>query len=88
MNNLTQHAYKRSQQRGIPPFVMELILDYGSCLHRHGADVYYLDKSGRRALKRELGAKIYARIEDQLNVYVVSDSNVITVAHRNERIKH
>jgi len=88
MNNLTQHAYLRSQQRGIPPFVMELIMDYGSSVRCHGAEVHYLDKPGRQALKRALGPKIYARIEDQLNVYVVADKNVITVAHRTKRIKH
>ena len=88
MNNLTQHAYLRSQQRGIPPFVMGLILDYGSCKYSHGAVVYYLDKNSRRALKRHLGPKIYTRMEDQFDVYVVADNNVITVAHRTKRMKH
>ena len=88
MNNLTQHAHKRSQQRGIPPFVMELIMDYGRCVRRHGADKHFLDKPSRRALKRDLGTKIYTRIEDQLNVYVVADKNVITAAHRTKRIRH
>ena len=88
MNNLTQHAHKRSQQRGIPPFVLGLVTDYGQCKYSHGAEVYFLDKRGRRNLKRELGKQIYARIEDQLNVYVVLDGSVITVAHRIHRIKH
>ena len=60
----------------------------GRCQRRHGADVHYLDKSCRRALKRDLGTKKYARIEDKLNVYVVADDKVITVAHRTKRIKH
>lgn len=88
MNNMTQHAQARSQQRGIPPFVAELIMDYGQCIRRHGADVHFIDKAGRKALKRELGTKIYARIEDQLNIYVVARDEVITVAHRVKRIKH
>jgi hypothetical protein len=88
MNNLSQHARIRSQQRGISPFVMELILDYGRCQRRHGADVHYLDKSCRRALKRDLGTKKYARIEGKLDVYVVAAKEVITVAHRIKRIKH
>ena len=88
MNNLTQHAHKRSQQRGIPPFILGLIIDYGNCKYSHGAEVYFLDKRGRQRLKRELGRKDYARIEDQLNVYVVLDGCVVTVAHRTHRIKH
>ena len=66
---------------------MELILDYGSCKRSHGAEVYYLDKRGRYALERELGKKRYAHVEDQLNIYVVEDTRVITVAHRTKRIK-
>jgi hypothetical protein len=88
MNNLTQHAHKRSQQRCIPPFILGLIMDYGKCKYSHGAEVYYLDNHGRRQLKKELGRKIYARIEDQLNVYVVMNGSVITTAHRIQRIKH
>ena len=88
MNNMTQHAQKRSQQRGIPPFIHGLIIDYGQCKYSHGAEVHFLDKAGRRKLQRELGRKVYARIEDQLNIYVVLDGSVITVAHRVHRIKH
>lgn len=88
MNDVTEHARKRSQQRAIPTFVMGLVLDYGRIAYRHGAEVAYLDKAGRRALKRDLGRKVYARIEDQLDVYVVADGSVITTAHREKRIKH
>ena len=62
-------------------------MDYGRCAHRHGAKVYFLDKAGRKELKREFGSKVYARIEDQLDVYVVEDGAVITVAHRLGRMK-
>ena len=83
----TKHAAKRSQQRAIPPFIANLILDYGRVTRRHGADCYYLDKVARKELRRELGKKIYARIQDQLNIYVVENKGVLTVAHRVKRIK-
>lgn len=88
MNYMTEHAQRRSQQRGISPFILGLIIDFGQCTYRHGAEVYFLDKLGRRKLQRELGKKVYARFEDQLNIYVVLDGSVITVAHRIHRIKH
>ena len=88
LNDITEHAKKRGQQRAIPIFVAELVLDYGCVVYRHGAEVAYLDKAARKALKRDMGPKIYSRIEDQLDVYVVADGSVITIAHRGKRIKH
>lgn len=88
MNYLTEHALTRTQQRCIPPFILGLIIDHGQCKYSHGAEVYFLDKTGRRKLQKELGRKVYARIEDQLNIYVVLDEQVITAAHRVHRIKH
>lgn len=88
INDITRHARKRSQQRAIAPFVMELIMNYGRVTHRHGAEVTSLDKAGRKELKRYLGHKVYVKIEDQLNVYVVADGSIITTAHRDKRIRH
>ena len=84
----TKHAVRRCQQRGIPPFVVELVLDHGRVTRRHGADCYYLDKRARKEIRRQLGKRIYARVRDQLNIYVVHEGAILTVAHRTTRIKH
>ena len=84
---LTNHAATRSKQRAIPNFVVDLILDHGARVRRNGADIVFLDKRARNNLRRELGARILARIEDQLDVYVVEeDGVVITVGHRLNKI--
>ena len=93
MNNsiaFTKHAFKRCQQRAIPPFIVDLIIDYGRITRRHSSDVYYLDKNAKTEIKRLLGRKIYARVSDQLNVFVVLEGEVLTVAHRTKRtsVKH
>jgi hypothetical protein len=87
MANLTKHAAQRCQQRGIPPFIMDLIIAYGETSRRGGAELSFLTKESRRQLERDLGHKVYARIEDQLDVYIVhNDTEVITAAKRTSRI--
>lgn len=85
----TLHAVERMTQRSISKQVVDLILEFGSP-HRHaGADVYALDHSSRRSLKRHLGLKEYVRLEHQLDAYVVfEDGYVLTVGHRLGRLKH
>ena len=85
--SFSKHAMHRSQQRAIPPFIVDLVLDYGKSARKHGADVYFLDNQGRKRIEQALGRKIYTRMIDQLDVYVVCEGQVITVGHRTKRIK-
>ena len=76
------------QQRSIPPFLIELVMDFGDTKRSHGADLYFFNKRSRRKLKKSLGPKIYARIKDQLDIYVVENGGqIITAAPRIKRIK-
>ena len=84
---MTRHANERCAQRAIPPFVVGLLLDYGKVAYRHGAEVFFFDKRSRKQLKRELGSRLYNRLEDQLNVYVVANDQVITAGHRTQRMR-
>lgn len=86
---LTDHAASRLAQRDIPPTIVELILDYGAPHRRGGADVYALDKKGRRRLKRELGRQMYHHLSGLLNTYAVlgDDGALITAAYRTRRIR-
>ena len=43
----TVHARSRCQQRGIPPAVVDLIVDFGAEVRSHGASKYYLDRKAR-----------------------------------------
>jgi hypothetical protein len=55
MENLTQHARTRMQQRGIPQSALECLLDYGRFQYDHrGAAIVFLDKAARRRLTRDL----------------------------------
>ena len=89
MLNLTHHADVRIQQRGIPPLIIDLLMNYGRLTRHKGADVYFLDSESRKSLKRDIGSLVYKRLQDLLDAYVVvaDDGLVITAAKRYRRLK-
>ena len=87
--DLTKHAEVRRQQRSIPLMVIDWLLDFGrSEPSGNGACKYYFDKVSRRRFRKYAG-QLSGVLEQYLDVYVVlsSDSKVITVAPRYERIR-
>lgn len=85
----TRHASVRRQERGIPPFVVNLLLEQGACTRHDGADVFYLDKEARRRVRRTLGDRIHAALEGYLDAYIVigDDGRVVTAAWRTRRLR-
>jgi hypothetical protein len=87
--DLSHHAEARMRQRAIPPIIVAWILDYGRDMRHHGASVYFLNREARNKLKRDIGAKPYAQIENRLDPYVVvsDDGTIVTVGRRYKRLK-
>ena len=90
---LTLHAQKRMQQRGIPPFVIELLEQFGSSARcPGGAERLTFDKPARARLSHAFGgARGVAMIDRWLRVYmVISDDTgeVVTAAHRSHRFRN
>jgi hypothetical protein len=88
-HGLTPHARSRMQQRGIPPRVLECLLDYGREVYdgRGGAIVYF-DKAARRRLALEAGRSALRALGKHLGAYaVLVDGGVKTVGHRIRRIR-
>ena len=72
--NATAHASIRSQQRGIPPLVVDLLLQFGCREHDHtGAEIVYFDRRSKKRLES------YA---------VLADGEIVTVGARFKRINH
>jgi hypothetical protein len=89
MLSMTHHAAARSQQRGIPPVVIEKLLDFGREAHDHrGSRIVYFDHRSRKHLQRQLGQDRYKQLESHLDAFAVlgADGCVVTVGHRTHRI--
>lgn len=89
--NMTNHASKRCQQRGIPPLVVDWLLAYGEEQYDHnGAVTRYFDKRSKRDLKRQVGSNVFKKFGEYMNCYLVEsvpDGGVITAGHLRRRIK-
>ena len=88
--DVTLHAQTRSQQRGIPPLLVDLLRTYGSRDYdHHGGIVRFLDKRARRMIERSIAPEVRRRLSSWMDIYVVesaNDGNIITVGHRYKRI--
>lgn len=83
---LSEHAEKRCQQRGVDSNVIEVLLAYGSVVHHEGRERCFMTKRARQRAERAMGHAEYARIADRLNTYlIIEDATIVTVGHMDER---
>lgn len=85
---MTGHAAVRSQQRAIPPMLIDLLMQFGARESAgDGASKMYFDKAARRKIKAYAGP-LARMLNEHLDVYAVvsSENKVITTAHRTGRI--
>ena len=88
MNTLTTHAEIRCQQRGIPPLIIEWLLDFGTPVHNHGAEIYHFDKKSKKAIKKYAGKRILSMLDQYMDAYLVfAAGRVVTAGHRYKRIR-
>ena len=88
--NMTKHAQTRSQQRAIPPLIIEWLCKYGCRLQgMNGTTVCFFDKHSRRNLSSEVGHVIVRRLSDMMDAYLVlSGDSIVTTGHRYKPLKH
>lgn len=88
--NMTRHAKIRAQQRGIPPIVVDLLIEYGTEAKAGlQTTTHYFDKAARRRLQIYAG-RLAGMLEEYLDYYAVvgKDGSVITVAPRIKKVRH
>lgn len=86
--NMTKHAQARTQQRGIPPLMIDLLEQFGARQKAGDGSVkVFFDKAARRHVKAHVGG-LARFVDDYMDVYAVlaNDATVITVGHRLEHI--
>lgn len=87
--NMTHHASARSQQRAIPPLVIDLLLQFGKSESAGtGVVKVFFDKQARKRVAAYAGP-LAPLLNAHLDLYAVVGQNnqVITVGHRLERIQ-
>ncbi len=88
--NMTYHAAVRSQQRGVPPLIMQWLDQFGEEQYDgHGAIIKYFSRASRRIMEREFGSNPVKKMSEFLNIYKIEsqDGTVITTGHLTKRIK-
>jgi hypothetical protein len=85
----THHAAARQQQRGIPIYVIDTLINYGKVNHdHHGAEILTFPKAVRQKLRNALPKSKYIALESHFGCYaVISEGIIVTVGHRTQRLK-
>lgn len=83
----SQHAQIRCQQRGIAPFVIDLLFQFGSRVPTgDGTEKLFFDKKSRKHVMAYTGGRI-KNSDEGLNVYAIVNGNrVITTGYRLKKI--
>lgn len=85
---ITSHAAKRLQQRSIPAFALELLLQFGRWIYEHrGCYRVILGKRARDAIRSILGEQAH---QLRLDIFAVIDARrqyVITVGYLTQRVE-
>ena len=87
---LSLHARVRMQQRGIPPQVVESLLQCGRVQHdNHGGRIIFFDRSAWKAVCQRGFQALVPAADRYRRTYLVlgGDGMVKTVSHRYRRIK-
>lgn len=83
----TDHASVRCQQRGISPFVIDLLLRFGRRQHDHrGAEVVFFDRRAKKEVERYTGGAI-GKLSEHMDSYaVISEGFVVTAGVRCRKV--
>ena len=85
----SHHAAARLQQRGIPNYVVDTLINFGKVNHdHHGAEILTFPKAVRQKLRHMLPKSKYIALEPHFDCYaVLSEGILVTVGHRTKRMK-
>ena len=78
------------QQRGVPPLIVEWLVEYGATLYDYQGDrILYFDKDSRRRIRHDKGSLAVRRFHELFDSYAVvaKDGTVITVGHAYRKFK-
>ena len=87
----TNHFCIRSQQRGLPPGVQELLDRFGDIQYDGaGKRIVYMSSRSKRSMEKEFGTPLVGRLGNWSNAYRIENSAgdiQITTGLRRDRIR-
>ena len=88
-NLQSKHSTDRMQQRGIPPLVIDLLLQFGEVVHdKHGTERYLFRKAGRRRAQAYLGNELGKQLDAYRHAYLVTrNGQLVTCGYHSRRMK-
>lgn len=90
MKARTTHFTIRSQQRGIPPLISDLLEEFGDEEHvGNGCRLCYFSRRSLRSMRSALGSAIVERLQPWRRCYKVvgPDGVAITIGHRYKHLR-
>jgi hypothetical protein len=85
---LSEHAKVRMKQRAIPPFVIEILEQYGEVEAHKGCAIFRFSKRALHSLESYFGKDIVSAIKKYSSCYAVyNDGLCVTVARQNTHHK-
>lgn len=86
---ITIHCDIRMQQRGIPQYIIDLLLMHGKCLYSNSnAEIYYFDKKSLSNMKSYIGKNMYCAFIKYRKCYLVMKNGIaVTTGWRYQSIK-
>ena len=88
-NNFSNHAIKRSQQRGIRPWVVNFILEY-SDKYKHANESCISQFISKRKVKKLIQENVLSPAKAALIdgvVVILKDDTIVTVFHKKIRFR-
>ena len=88
-NNFSNHAIKRSQQRGIRPWVVNFILEY-SDKYKQANESYVSQYISKRKVKKLIQENVHTPAKAALIdgvVVIAKDDTIVTVFHKKIRFR-
>ena len=81
----SNHMVVRSQQRGIPEEMVDVLIDFGDSSYTNGGAISYcMSKKSKKRAMAGLGGAKYRELEHWMDCYTVVSpgGTVLTIAHR------
>ena len=85
----TIHSVIRSQQRGVPPIIIDLLIQFGVREQdAKGAEVLYFNNKSKKKVETYVGG-LFGKLNEHMDAYaVIASGKLVTVGSRYKRINH